>query len=246
MSQNSKGSGHGVPRDFLYDLNRQKILESLSMAVLYCYDNFVSGDFAEFGTYKGFTCTVLAGAMAAHQDRDAHKRKLKGEAPATRRRLHLFDSFKGMPTSTHEVDQRSPYVEDGLWSEGKLEGLSPSQLLKKVEQYVPRSEVTIYEGFFNQTLGLIDSKAQFALVHVDCDLYQSAVEVLDHLFSNRMVSEGAVFLFDDWDCNRARRDAGERRAWSETAKKYRIEHSDMRYYGSAGAKLIVHDYEGMT
>jgi hypothetical protein len=84
---------------------------------------------------------------------------------------------------------------------------------------------------------------KLALLHVDCDLYSSTMDVLDYCFANNVVSEGAAIFFDDYNCNRASPDHGERKAWSQCIDKYAIQHSDAGEYGWAGHKFYVHQYK---
>jgi len=88
----------------------------------------------------------------------------------------------------------------------------------------------------------VPDRTRFALIHVDCDLYQSTLDVLVHVFSRGMVSEGAALFFDDWNCNRASRVLGEQRAWAEVVERFRIEYSDSGEYGITGRKFLVHAY----
>jgi len=80
------------------------------------------------------------------------------------------------------------------------------------------------------------------MLHIDCDLYQSTMDVLQHVFRSRMVAEGAIILFDDWNCDRACPSRGERKAWSEICSQYLVQASDLGSYGWAGQKFIVHQY----
>jgi len=64
--------------------------------------------------------------------------------------------------------------------------------------------------------------------------------VLDFLFGNGILSDGAVLMFDDWNCNRASPNHGQRRAWRECVGKHGISYSDCGDYGSMCHKFIVH------
>ena len=95
-------------------------------------------------------------------------------------------------------------------------------------------------GWFTQTLRQIPPTARFAMLHLDCDLYASTFEVLDYLFGQRMVTDGCMLFFDDWNCNQASPRWGQRRAWRELVDKYRVEFSDCGDYGILSHKFIVH------
>ena len=147
------------------------------------------------------------------------------------RQLHLFDSFMGLPKTTNVVDQESIHVKIGVWAPGNLSGISPKRLKEICRGNISKERINIYEGWFNETLTMIPRHTKFAFVHVDCDLYQSTLDVLDHLFSNEMFSDGCLLAFDDWLCNRASPDFGQQRAWAECLKKYKPKYLDV---GSQG------------
>jgi hypothetical protein len=208
--------------------NNQAIADALLFALEYVAGASVEGDVVEFGTMTGRTATVLAAAMASFRH------------PGN---LHLFDSFSGLPEATSQFDRSSFHVKDGVWSEGTLQGISPSALRLKCRRYLPDNRIVIYEGWFSDTIKKLPEGQKFGLIHVDSDLYQSTIDVLDPLFGRGMVSEGAALLFDDWNCNRASNQMGERRAWRELSEKYRVDYSDGGDYGWAGHRFTIHAYE---
>jgi len=203
------------------------VAENLIFAVQYTVHSSVEGDIAEFGCQTGRTATAISAAMNLMR---------------ANKTLHLFDSFQGMPESTHETDRENEHVKSGVWSKGELKGISPGQLKEKCRRYLPDESIRIYEGWFSETLPKIPHGTKFSMLHIDCDLYLSALDVLDFLFQSQCVSEGAIFLFDDWDCNRASNEHGERKAWRETCQKFNASVTDSGGYGWAGHKFIVHSY----
>ena len=207
--------------------SNQMIADTLLFAVEYIVGAAVDGDVVEFGTMKGRTATVLAAAMAAFRH--------KGQ-------LHLFDSFEGMPESS-PVDKESWHVKAGLWSEGTCQGMGPAALRARCQKFLPDDQIVIYEGWYNKTVKTIKEGRKLGLIHVDCDLYQSTVDALDPLFARQIVSEGAIILFDDWNCNRSSHSFGERRAWRELCEKYQIDCHDAGDYSWGGHKFIVHNYQ---
>lgn len=226
-------------------MDRLKVIEALALSVHHCFSNYVTGDIAEFGTNRGWTASYIAKFITRSEERLAEKAIHYNRPAEQKRMLHLFDSFKGMPPATHDADKQSPHVLDGSWGEGNLSQLDTTKLLSTVGKYVDPKQILIYEGFFQQTLSTIKQGTVFAMVHIDCDLYQSTIEVLHHLFGERMIAEGAVILFDDWNCFRARDTAGERKAWIEATELYQVKSSEAQYYGSSGARFLIHDYHGM-
>jgi len=207
------------------------VIRKLYLGVHYVCGADVAGDVAEFGTMTGTTARLLAQAL--HDLDHAHNGKKK---------LHLFDSFIGLPDAESDVDRQSPHVQSGAWDPGRCRGISQQQLSDICTQLLPREKVLIYDGWFKDTLCRIPDGTQLALVHVDCDLYQSAMDVFDYCFSRHVIAPGAAVFCDDWNCNRASPQWGERRAWAETVEKYSVEFSDSGEYGWAGHKFIVHGY----
>lgn len=234
------GSWDGTGDPFLH--HRQAVIAALSEGVAAVYGYDVQGDIAEFGTMSGHTATGLARAIATCDSYLGYASKVF-ENPA--RELLLFDSFTGLPSlPTESVDGQSPHVQRGVWSAGSLVGVGTGELSGMVRAHLPFERFHIYAGWFSETVPALDPSRRFALLHIDSDLYQSAIDVLDSLLSRGMVSRGAYIYFDDWNCNGADPEVGERRAWSECVEKYQIKFSEMGTYGIYALRLVIHDYAG--
>jgi hypothetical protein len=208
-------------------LSYQAIAENLLFAVQYVAEASVPGDFAEFGCMTGRTANVISAAMASFR---------------LQRGLHLFDSFEGLPKASSEPDASNIHVQEGAWAPGTCKGISPSALRKKCSQFIPDDRILIYEGWFSVNMGKIPASTKFAMLHIDCDLYQSTIDSLGFLFDKNMITEGAILLFDDWYCNRSSNQHGERKAWEELVSKYKIKAEDLGCYGWGGNKFIVQGY----
>ena len=206
----------------------QAIADALLFGIEYIAGAAVEGDVAEFGTMTGRTATVLSAAMASFR---------RGG------NLHLFDGFQGLPESSSEVDRKSWHVRGGVWAEGTCQGVGPEALRAKCARFLANERIVIHAGWYSDTVKKLPDGVKFALIHVDCDLYQSTMDALEPLFARGMVSEGAVLFFDDWNCNRSSQQMGERRAWRELCEKYRIDFHDGGDYSWGGHKLIVHEYQ---
>lgn len=207
-----------------------EIRKSLTLSVTYIHGAGVDGDVAEFGTMTGRTATALARALNQY---DGSKRLL------------LFDSFEGLPAAESVVDRVSPHVRSGVWSGGTCQGVSSEQLRVMCRKHLPDSQISIHEGWFSDSLPAVPKDTRLALLHIDSDLYQSAMDVLNHCFACRMVSRGAAIHFDDWDCNQADPRYGERKAWAEIVDKFAVEFSDCGQYGWGCRKFIIHSYRGI-
>ncbi|MCK4717823.1 MAG: class I SAM-dependent methyltransferase [Thermoplasmata archaeon] len=130
----------------------------------------LEGDFAECGVYKGGTAYLLAHTL--------QKEEAEG------RRLHLFDTFQGMPDIADE--------DPSTHKEGDLGDVS----LDAIKSYLnPFPFVEFHPGFIPETLRPFEDR-KFAFAHIDVDLYQTSKDCCD-FFYDRMVS-GGVMIFDDY------------------------------------------------
>jgi hypothetical protein len=209
--------------------NAREVRKHLALSVEYVCGADVHGDIAEFGTMTGRTAVDLACALAQFDNV---------------RKLLLFDSFQGLPATKSVVDRDSPHVQAGIWRPGACHGVSKTRLSQMCRKHLAEERLLIFDGWFCDTLPTLSTETRFALLHIDSDLYQSAKDVLTFVFSHGIVSAGAMIHFDDWNCNRADPQCGERRAWSETVSEFSVQYSDGGQYGWAGRKLIVHSYSG--
>lgn len=97
--------------------------------------------------------------------------------------VYLFDTFTGLP-KTNNLDIH-------------LKGDFSDCSLEKTKEYLADCpNAKIYKGFFpDSAKELKDLK--FALVHIDCDLYQSTRDAIE-FFYPRLIKAG-VLIFDDYD-----------------------------------------------
>ncbi len=205
---------------------KTQIADALALGIDYINASGVAGDVAEFGIGSGWTSAVLARSMWADQPR----------------RLHLFDSFIGLPEAG-SVDRQSPMVQSGAWVKGTCNwNLTPEVLTRLLAREAPAQDVKIYPGWFSETFGQLPEGCSLAMVHLDCDLYQSTREVLDSLFRGRRLSEGAILLLDDWTCNRCSPDFGQQRAWRESVAEFGVRYMDYGFYSHAGKRFIYHGH----
>jgi O-methyltransferase len=124
------------------------------------------GDFAEIGVYRGGTAYLL-GKLASDQGK----------------RLHLFDTFEGMPPTDDEKD----FVVKGDFADTSLAGVT--DYLKDI------GSCEFHPGFFPETAASVQD-LRFSFVHVDVDMYLSALDCCE-FFHDRLVP-GGVMIFDDY------------------------------------------------
>lgn len=205
--------------------------KNLSFGVEYVYSGGVEGDIAEFGTLHGFSASSISLAMSEFDKR---------RRPPWR--LFLFDSFQGLPVAESQVDRNCSNIRSGVWGPASWQGLSKEELRRVCARFLPSERMVFYDGWFKDTLPQVPPETRFSMLHIDCDLYQSTVDVLDFCFSNGLLSEGACIFFDDWNDNKATPQLGEREAWFQMVGRYSVLYSDWGTYGWSGKKFLVHSY----
>lgn len=210
--------------------------EAVQCAIEFATFGGIRGDIYEFGVLAGWTAGLFAKAMRDTQ--------FFGD-------LYLFDSFHGLPRDKSAVDRQSYDVERGIWDAemelpdsiiSQLGMPLPAHIHKMLSRIIGRDRIHIREGFFSQSLkSRLPTKA--AIVHMDCDLYSSTVEVFQALERDEVLQDGTLIMFDDWNCNRGNPAFGQRRALREFLKRHdgRYETSPFMRYGFNCAAFILHD-----
>ena len=126
----------------------------------------LEGDIVEVGVYKGGTARLLAMAVQP-----------------SGRRVHLFDTFEGMPSTDPTKDEHRK----GDFSDTSLEAVKRN--LAGLEN------VQFYPGFFPDSAPPIAS-LRFSLAHIDVDIYHSVLDCCEFFYA-RMVM-GGMMIFDDY------------------------------------------------
>jgi len=213
------------------------IAHTLDSSVKYVIGQMVDGDIAEFGTQTGATSTILAKAIAESDSLfPAQNALYKSQS----RSLMLFDSFAGLPEIEDEVDSLSPNVLGGIWRSGFLKGLSPEELSESIAKYLDRSRFQVFEGYFRETLQSWGG-SKLSLIHLDCDLYSSTIEVLRFCFENELLSPGSIICFDDWLCNGGSQNFGQQAAWKQILSEFQdIAFESLGFYAVTGKRLLLH------
>jgi hypothetical protein len=139
-----------------------------------------AGDLAELGVYRGGSAKLIC--------------LLKGD-----RRLHLFDTFEGMPAVRADLDHHRA-------------GDFADTSLAAVREYLKDfTKVEFYQGLFpDSARQLAQTPTRFSLVHLDVDIYESTKAGLE-FFYPRLVA-GGVLLSHDY---RSRSCPGVRKAFDE-------------------------------
>lgn len=181
----------------------------------------IPGDYLEFGVYRGTTF------IHAYRWMSTHFKKM---------RFFAFDSFEGLP-SPSSIDAPDGYSSNFI--QGQF-ACSEEEFTKNLmNRDVDINRVRTIKGWFKETLTQSKAEnygiAKVAVAWVDCDLYESAVPVLE--FITPYLTTGSVIAFDDWRCFRNSPDFGEKKACKEWLS--RNKHIDLH-------ELISFGWNGMV
>jgi O-methyltransferase len=131
------------------------------------------GDVAECGCHEGVTAAEMARCL---------------DEQGSRRRVHLFDTFSGLPPIITEWEQRL-----STW-----EGLAPRAYAcleaQARETVRSLSGCVLHPGPFDETFAAFDRPLCF--IHADADLYASTVATIR--LAERLLVAGGIILFDDY------------------------------------------------
>jgi len=148
-------------------LNTERLLVLYQLLGL---TDFVKGDIAEVGVYRGGSAKLLAKTVLTIFQ--------------SVKEVHVFDTFSGMP----EIDS----TKDNHHKKGDFAGTS----LDVVQKYLADcSNVFIHPGFFpDTTQEILD--IPFSFVHIDVDIYQSTLDCCK-FFYPKMPHNG-IMVCDDY------------------------------------------------
>lgn len=127
----------------------------------------VPGDMAEVGVFRGNSAAVLA-----------HYARLSG------RTVYLFDTFEGFDSRDLKgIDKQ------------RGEDFSATSL-PEVEKLVGQNNVEIIKGYFPQSIPPALNDKNFAVVHLDCDLYEPMRNGVEFFYPR--LSPGGLMLLHDY------------------------------------------------
>ena len=130
----------------------------------------INGDYIEFG--------ILNGKTLHHSYKVSRKLMLNKD-----RKFWGLDSFEGFPVENHDFYKNMNFQ---------------SSFKKTTERFRNYPEVNIVKGFFKDSLSLekLSSVDQFSFVFVDCDIYESSLEVFPYI--KKRISTGSFIMIDDF------------------------------------------------
>ena len=197
--------------------------------------NKVEGDYLEFGVYQGGSY-IFAYHTLKHSFDDvinrwgftmSEKDRLLTSSLFRKMRFFAFDSFEGLPEIT-DADTH------GFFSKGQFSASLDTFNSSLKAAGVPLERSVVVNGWYDQTLTpTVYDRHQLtkaAIVHIDCDLYESTRVVLE--FITPLLVDGTIIIFDDWFHFNGHPQRGEQKAFHEwTAKLTNWSFSDYQQEG---------------
>lgn len=194
--------------------------DMLRVAAVFLDRNLISGDYLEFGIWRGQSFIQAYRATKA--------RNLKMH-------YYAFDSFLGLP----EVSGKDAL--DGRFQEGEYAMSNEDFTAVLAEAKIPPEDYTLIEGYYEESL-----KRQLnlpikhaSLIHIDCDLYSSTLEALS--WAVRYFQNGTIIMFDDYYHYKGHPLRGEQLAIHEFLVAHpNIHFSEFQRYASMSRAFIVY------
>ncbi len=133
--------------------------------------NNIDGDIIEIGVWRGGTSAVIATAL---------------QFVNSNKMLYLCDTFSGV-VKAGDFDIRYKGGEHSDTSEQLVTDLLTSLQLKNFK---------LLKGIFPEDTGSAVENKTFSLCHIDVDVYQSGVDIVEWIYAK--LSKGGVLVFDDY------------------------------------------------
>lgn len=162
------------------------------------------------GAFGAFVeCGVYAGAHPAAMALAIIEFRAGGEDDNLDRKVHLFDSFEGIPMSgPRDTDWHSGDPGGRPFGPPNVSSRISSCSLEKVKSNmkawgIPDELLVYHPGWFCDTIpAAADAIGPIALLRLDADLYESTRVCVEHLYPK--VVPGGWCICDDWTLNGAR------------------------------------------
>lgn len=195
-------------------------LVTLYQQVVFCETHGISGSFIECGTWNGGAVGLMALGNL--------------KRGPTRRHIHLFDSFEGIPEPDEFIDGEKAVQQIssvGGGTKGRLEpvrgfyekyadGVGTLETNKHLLEIIIGYDTFFlhyHKGWFQDTLSKVAAGiGDIAILKLDADWYASTKVCLEYLY-DKVVSGGFVIV-DDYGCYE-----GCKKAVDEFMKKKRIQ-----------------------
>ena len=134
-------------------------------------------------------------------------------------KLHVFDSFEGVPDMTEEEKEKH-FSRPGDWQSQQYE-----QVIENVRRYGKVDICEFYKGWFSDTLSNKQFEGPVRIAYTDCDLRRSTEDALQGVVSQ--LSDDGVIYSQDYHYDEIRELLNDPKTWEAYGKtKFRVsEHS---------------------
>ena len=130
------------------------------------------GEWYECGVYKGGTAMLLAKVL---------------EDKTTDARLHLFDTFEGMPETIPSIDLHQKHD----FSDTSFDTVKS----RIVSLLTDKKRIEFHKGLIPETFKVLQSH-HIAFAHIDVDIYQSVMDCCSFIYPR--LQKGGFMVFDDY------------------------------------------------
>jgi O-methyltransferase len=154
----------GIMREITYSLVDRTRCYMLYQFALEALQS--EGEMAEIGVYRGGTARLLAKACEG-----------------SGKKIHLFDTFEGMPSTDPSKDAH------------RQGDFSDTSLASVQKNLAGCENVFFYPGYFPATSPPIEESV-FSLAHIDVDIYRSVLDCCRFFYPRMM--PGGKMVFDDY------------------------------------------------
>lgn len=161
----------------------------------------IPGDFVECGVYAGACCAIMARAIMDYcAELTTDGRQATRQEWPSERRVHLFDSFAGIP-------KPGPHDSDLAGNRGGESAVSLEGVQDNMQRWgIPEELLVYWRGDFQITVPhAVASKGieSIAMLRLDGDLYESTKVCMDHLYP--LVAPGGYVIVDDFNLDGTRK-----------------------------------------
>ena len=187
-------------------------------------DGTVSGDYYEFGLFRGYTFLQAWN----------HSKALG----LTEVNFHGFDSFEGLPPA-EGIDQA-----DGRFFEGQF-ACSREEVEKNLAgEGANLEKINLIQGYYEDSLTEELRGAHLfkpaSVVLLDCDYYSSTVTALKWM--EPYIQTGTVLLFDDWFSYGDSNELGQQKAFQEFLERHpQYQAEDLWEFENHGKGFVLKD-----
>lgn len=179
--QSSKEFLRTVAQSSLADWETVEASYQLARMVIECE---LPGEFVECGVYAGGQCAAMARAIL--------------DLGCVHRKVHLFDSFEGIPLAGPEDTE---FLRLGV-PEGES-AVSLAEVTRNMTNWgIPDDLLVYHEGLFEDTVPKAGID-RIAILRLDGDLYRSTTVCMDHLYPKLV--RGGWCIVDDFNLEGCRK-----------------------------------------